>query len=112
MTIPYIWTKILHPKKISDVTDGSSDKKLAYETDGIIFWKWIFTLSFQVITMIHDLSQPDETLADHLKILGKFSYFASALSKKTYFDVILRVSIIMYLLPRLNIYTFETQMNV
>ena len=37
----------MHPKKISKVTDGSSNQKRAYKTDGIIFSKCISSLVFQ-----------------------------------------------------------------
>jgi hypothetical protein len=49
-----IWTKVLHLINKSKVTDGWSNQKRAYKTDGNIFSKWISSLSFQGTTMIHE----------------------------------------------------------
>jgi hypothetical protein len=46
----------LHPKKQFKLTDGSSNQKRAYKSDGIIFSKCISSLSFQGLTMIHVLN--------------------------------------------------------
>ena len=43
----FIHTKILHPNEKSKVTDGSSNQKRAYKTDGVIFSKCISSLVFQ-----------------------------------------------------------------
>jgi hypothetical protein len=56
----------------SKVTDGSSNQKRAYKSDGIIFLKCITSLSFHGITMIYDVteenvsSSPGSVLKDFL----------------------------------------------